>query len=226
MHTIPDLDDQTQIDALTPRRACRNALTPLYRIPINMLFRLLELVVYMASSKHTKSAHRRTNYPRSKSSFGEQATSICTHICEVASTSPLLWNHLDLRWSPAWVHLCIGQLSSTLLSINLDAEIPESSTGHLEALLPRTRTLQSYARARARHRGAISAAWSGALRGPPGRVHGVPRLSVARSVRLPGRQAGADRAPGRCGRAMANAHNTCFDILRTTNDIKIIWTCG
>jgi hypothetical protein len=136
MHTIPDLDDQTQIDALTPRRACRNALTPLYRIPIDMLFRLLELVVYMASSKHTKSAHRRTNYPRSKSSFGEQATSICTHICEVASTSPLPRNHLDLRWSPAWVNLGINRSSSTLLSFSLYDEIPDRNEAHLEALLP------------------------------------------------------------------------------------------
>jgi hypothetical protein len=141
MATVSELDEQIcLLDAEITQHARelrirRNAMTPLGRIPPDVLADILHLLV-RAEHVAPDAAHT-FDFPFGERTEWTRVTRVCRYIRDVALGAPWLWAYIDLKRNPAWVDLCIARSRSSPVAVNIHKELLSTNEAHVLPLLAR-----------------------------------------------------------------------------------------
>jgi hypothetical protein len=141
MAAVSDLDEQIcLLDVESTQHARelrihRNAMTPLGRVPPDVLADILHLLVRV---EHVAPDAAHTfEFPFGERTEWTSVTRVCTYIRNVALGTPLLWAYIDLKRNPAWVDLCIARSGTSPVAVNIHNMLPPPNEVHVLPLLAR-----------------------------------------------------------------------------------------
>jgi hypothetical protein len=141
MATVSDLDEQIcllDVESTQHARELRirqNAMTPLGRVPPDILAGILHLLV---RAEHVASDAAHTfDFPFGERTEWTRVTRVCSYIRDVALGAPWLWAYIDLKRNPAWVDLCIARSRSSPVAVNIHKELLSANEAHVLPLLAR-----------------------------------------------------------------------------------------
>jgi hypothetical protein len=116
-------------------RIRRNAMTPLGRVPPDVLADILHLLVRVEHA--APDAAHTFEFPFGERTEWTSVTRVCTYIRNVALGTPLLWAYIDLKRNPAWVDLCIARSGTSPVAVNIHNMLPPPNEVHVLPLLAR-----------------------------------------------------------------------------------------
>jgi hypothetical protein len=95
----------------------RNRLSPLCRLPVDIIRLILDIVVHSQHKVPSTSTHEGIHNIYGEPIVWLRLVNVCAHIRSVAIASPNLWSHIDLFKNLNWNSLCISRAGAACLSI-------------------------------------------------------------------------------------------------------------
>jgi ribonuclease HI len=95
----------------------RNRLSPLCRLPVDIIRLILDIVVHSQHKIPSTSTHEGIHNIYGEPVVWLRVVNVCAYIRSIAIASPNLWSHIDLFKNLNWNSLCISRAGEACLSI-------------------------------------------------------------------------------------------------------------